>query len=150
MGICTGVLSSCGLAGYALESKLVTAFGIRHQNWPLVDYRCHLGKSSVYDTVSKLNWSADVRTHRIGVVIEQLLSSDWEEGKPVPEAFPEDDCVVRNFLVSQAILCPATHSLFDDLWRNVIPGIMVITSTQRPLRPQCLHTQGSRLLIRPH
>lgn len=57
--------------------------------------RCHLGKTIVYDTVSKLNWSADIRTHRIGVVIDNLLSKDWEEGLPVPEAHPEDGCMVR-------------------------------------------------------
>ncbi|KIO18591.1 hypothetical protein M407DRAFT_246439 [Tulasnella calospora MUT 4182] len=75
MGACNGVMSSCAIAGYAMES------------------RCHLGVSSVYDTMTKLNWSSDVRTHRIGVVIDQLLSKDWEEGLPVPKAEPEDDCV---------------------------------------------------------
>jgi len=75
MGACTGVLSSCGIAGYAMES------------------RCHQGKTILYDTMTKLNWSADVRTHRIGVVIDQLLSKDWEEDLPVPVAAPEDDCV---------------------------------------------------------
>lgn len=49
----------------------------------------------MYDTMTKLNWSSDIRTHRIGVVIDQLLAKDWEEGLPVPKAEPEDDCVVR-------------------------------------------------------
>lgn len=48
----------------------------------------------VYDTVSKLKWSADIRAHRIPVVIEQLLSKDWEEGQPLPKAEAEEDCIV--------------------------------------------------------
>ncbi|KAG8933740.1 putative lipase atg15 [Tulasnella sp. 419] len=75
MGTCNGVLSSCAVAGYAMESK------------------CHLGKSIVYDTVTKLNWTADFRTHRIQVVIDYVLSSDWEENQPVPRAVVEDNCV---------------------------------------------------------
>jgi lipase ATG15 len=67
MGTCTGVLSSCAIAGYAMESK------------------CHVGKKRLYDTVTKYKWSQDVRTHRISVVIDKLLAEDWEEGKPVPE-----------------------------------------------------------------
>lgn len=72
MGACTGRLSTCWIAGFALETH------------------CHLGKSIVYDTVSNLSWSVDVRTHPIKVVIDQILSLDWE----VPQAKFEDDCVV--------------------------------------------------------
>ncbi|KAJ7757799.1 alpha/beta-hydrolase [Mycena maculata] len=79
MGTCNGVLSSCALAGYAMES------------------RCHLGLSIVYDTVSNLSWSVDVRTHGIVNVIEKVLSIPWlpavEEGREVPEAHEEEDCV---------------------------------------------------------
>jgi len=84
MGTCTGVLSSCALAGYAMES------------------RCHLGKKILYDTVTKWNWSVDVRTHGIIVVIEKILNQDWEPpseeggqgGREVPEPVDEDeDCV---------------------------------------------------------
>ncbi|KIM26024.1 hypothetical protein M408DRAFT_73453 [Serendipita vermifera MAFF 305830] len=75
MGTCTGVLSSCAIAGYAMES------------------RCHLGKKRLYDTVTKYGWSQDVRTHRIGVIIDRLLAEDWEEGKPVPdETVDGSDC----------------------------------------------------------
>lgn len=60
--------------------------------------RCHLGKSVVYDTVSNLTWSVDIRTHGIVNVIERLLSEPWEYsvnmGREVPEATPETDCVV--------------------------------------------------------
>ncbi|THH05861.1 hypothetical protein EW145_g4489 [Phellinidium pouzarii] len=79
MGICNGVLSSCALGGYAMES------------------RCHLGKSVVYDTISNLSWSSDIRTHTIKTVIEKLLSVPWppsvEVGRDVPEAVAEDGCI---------------------------------------------------------
>lgn len=60
--------------------------------------RCHLGRSIVYDTVSNLSWSVDIRTHGIVNVIENLLSQPWppseEIGREVPEPVVEDDCVV--------------------------------------------------------
>ncbi|KAF7316588.1 hypothetical protein HMN09_00391300 [Mycena chlorophos] len=79
MGTCNGVLSSCALAGYAMES------------------RCHLGQSVIYDTVSNLSWSVDIRTHGIVNVIEKILASPWppaeDEGRQVPVPVLEDDCV---------------------------------------------------------
>ncbi|KAF8515529.1 Alpha/Beta hydrolase protein [Gautieria morchelliformis] len=109
MGTCTGVLSSCAIAGFAFES------------------RCHLGKTILYDTVRKLNWSVSIRSHPIEVVIDMLEEKhNWDsepddgdemesatgaaskhmrseqkykksdEGKshlPVPIAEPEEDCV---------------------------------------------------------
>lgn len=61
MGTCTGVLSSCALAGYAMES------------------RCHLGRKIVYDTVGELGWAVDIRTHGIVTVIEKILAKSWTE-----------------------------------------------------------------------
>ncbi|KAF9526381.1 alpha/beta-hydrolase [Crepidotus variabilis] len=79
MGTCNGVLSSCALGGYAMES------------------RCHLGKSIIYDTVSDAAWAVDVRTHGIVTIIERLLSDPWppseEAGRQVPVPAPENDCV---------------------------------------------------------
>ncbi|KAF9048570.1 alpha/beta-hydrolase [Panaeolus papilionaceus] len=79
MGTCNGILSSCALGGYAMES------------------RCHLGKSIIYDTVSNASWAVDIRTHGIVNVIEKLLSDPWppsvEVGREVPEAAPELDCM---------------------------------------------------------
>lgn len=60
MGTCTGVRSFCSLGGFALES------------------RCHLGQVILYDTVQKLKWSVDARTHGIKVVVEKLLADDSE------------------------------------------------------------------------
>ncbi|KAJ7067243.1 alpha/beta-hydrolase [Mycena amicta] len=79
MGTCNGVLSSCALAGYAMES------------------RCHLGQSILYDTVSNLSWSVDIRTHGIVNVIEKVLKDPWppavDEGRDVPAPFVDEDCV---------------------------------------------------------
>ena len=47
------------MVGFALESK------------------CHTGQTVIYDAVGKLGWSVDVRTHRIGTLIEKLLIPDW-------------------------------------------------------------------------
>ena len=63
-------------------------------------FRCHLGQVVKYDTVSKLGWAVDIRTHSIKRVIEEVLSEDWElatDGDPglsVPEPRYEEDCVV--------------------------------------------------------
>jgi putative lipase involved disintegration of autophagic bodies len=43
----------------------------------------------VYDTAGKWGWRQDVRTHRIGDVITQVLEA-WEDG--VPECVPDTDC----------------------------------------------------------
>ncbi|KAI0682348.1 alpha/beta-hydrolase [Cytidiella melzeri] len=79
MGTCNGVLSSCALAGYALET------------------RCHLGRSIVYDTVTNLSWAVDIRKHGIVSVIEEVLNHTWppseEIGREVPAAEIEEDCV---------------------------------------------------------
>ncbi|GAA5976175.1 hypothetical protein JCM10908_005407 [Rhodotorula pacifica] len=67
MGVCsTSSISMCGIAGFALESK------------------CHTGKKIVYDTVGKLGWSVDVRTHSIRVIVDNLLKDDWGK-KPKEE-----------------------------------------------------------------
>ena len=74
-------------------------------------FSCHLGKVILYDTVSKLGWSASARTHGIRMVIDQLLSQDWEPGKDgaeghqVPEFVEENDCVVRVCLISSYSKC---------------------------------------------
>ncbi|KAH7924667.1 alpha/beta-hydrolase [Leucogyrophana mollusca] len=86
MGTCNGVTSTCAIGGYAMES------------------RCHLGKVARYDTVSKLQWSVDVRTHPIKVIIEKLLAEDWNwepandtgingTGRAVPMLVEEEDCM---------------------------------------------------------
>jgi len=99
MGTCNGVLSSCALAGYAMETRYIphyfTATALILVK-PVA--RCHFGNTIFYDTVSNLSWAVDVRTHGIVPVIEKVLSEPWapsvEVGREVPEAKPQDDCVV--------------------------------------------------------
>ena len=77
-GACTGALSPCAQAGYALES------------------RCHLGRSIVYDAVGELGWRVDLRKHPIREVITKVIEDgrEWELGRKVPLAREEVDCVV--------------------------------------------------------
>jgi lipase ATG15 len=77
-GACTGRTSPCAQAGYALET------------------RCHLGRTIVYDTVGRLKWSVDIRTHPIREIITRILEKEiwWEFGRQVPRARVEEDCVV--------------------------------------------------------
>lgn len=75
MGVCNGILSTCNTAGFAMET------------------RCHNGMTIVYDTVGRDGWSVDIRTHRIGLIIDKVLAEDYEVGKPVPDAARELDCV---------------------------------------------------------
>ena len=62
-------------------------------------FRCHLGRSIVYDTVSNLSWSVDIRTHGIANVVESVLGKPWPPseavGREVPLAEVEQDCMVR-------------------------------------------------------
>ncbi|KAF8761867.1 Lipase (class 3) [Rhizoctonia solani] len=101
-GTCTGPASICYQGGYALET------------------RCHLGTAIVYDTLSQLHWSSNIRAHFINTIIDQLLDEDWstkvkrsrkskfpwpwvgaapdedEDGEKVievPKPAPEVDCV---------------------------------------------------------
>jgi lipase ATG15 len=64
----------------------------------LIQPRCHLGKTIVYDTVSNLSWSVDIRKHGIINVIEEILGKPWQPsedvGRSVPPAAAEEDCVV--------------------------------------------------------
>ncbi|KAJ7500533.1 Alpha/Beta hydrolase protein, partial [Mycena galericulata] len=77
MGTCTGVMSLCSIAGFALES------------------RCHIGQRILYNTVSKRGWGVDPRKHGIQFIIDNLLNEDWdpENGEEVPAPDEETDCV---------------------------------------------------------
>lgn len=72
-----------------------------------MESRCHLGKAIVFDTISNASWSSSIRTHAIATVIEKILHEPWppsqELGREVPEAKPEEDCVVRIIDVSMSI-----------------------------------------------
>lgn len=69
MGVCNGASSSCGIAGYALESV------------------CHSGLKCVYDTVTTLGWHVNILNHRLKTVIDKLLMLSNETAqcvKPPP------------------------------------------------------------------
>ena len=65
-----------------------------------LETHCHLGQTVLYDTVTKLGWSANIIHHGIAALIDGVLAKedlDWgEEGQPrsVPPLTTEDDCVV--------------------------------------------------------
>ena len=100
MGTCNGILSSCYLAGYAMES------------------RCHLGKTIIYDTVSNLSWGVDLRSHPIASMIETILADPWppaeELGREVPEAVPQRDCVVSLSFDDRNSLSPCSSIRFPS------------------------------------
>ncbi|KAI8867209.1 alpha beta-hydrolase [Ramicandelaber brevisporus] len=72
IGTCTSITSSCYAVGYALESK------------------CHLGNMCVFDTVGKLGWRVDIRTHRLYDVIDKVLTV-WEDSE-WPSCQPDRNC----------------------------------------------------------
>lgn len=55
-----------------------------------------MGLSIVYDTVRRLGWNVDIRTHPIKEIINRVLEKElwWEFGRQVPKARAEEDCVV--------------------------------------------------------
>lgn len=91
-----------------------------------MESRCHLGKTIVYDTVSNLSWSVDLRTHPVSNMIETVLADPWPPaeavGREVPEAVPQgDDCIVRSSSSDQRF--PPTHiALSDPLFPILYPN----------------------------
>lgn len=55
MGVCNGASSSCGIAGYAMETV------------------CHSGLKCIYDTVRDMGWHVNILNHRLKTVIDDLL-----------------------------------------------------------------------------
>lgn len=117
MGTCNGILSSCALGGYAMESRFVPHHFHEPSRFDRSPCRCHLGKTIVYDTVSNLSWSVDVRTHGIVTVIEKILGEPWrpsvDAGREVPKAVPQEDCVVRQ--------CFWVSLIFTGVLMSILP-----------------------------
>lgn len=44
-----------------------------------MESRCHTGQTILFDTVGKLGWSVDTRTHSISQVIDRVLQPDWDK-----------------------------------------------------------------------
>ncbi|KAG2212264.1 hypothetical protein INT47_001623, partial [Mucor saturninus] len=80
IGVCTGPLSGCFYAGFAMET------------------RCHTSKVCVWDTVKDKGWRVNVAYHRIGTIIESILKRP--EDFPLPNCVEEthcEDCGLWNF-----------------------------------------------------
>ena len=124
MGTCNGVLSSCALGGYAMESRYVIAIiyvCIRQQLMHIFLGSCHYGNIIEYDTVTNLSWSVDVRTHAIAQIVDKVLSEPWpaanELGLEVPPSKRQDDCVVSYGVPSRKV------ELFSH-WYGAAAGLL--------------------------
>ncbi len=114
MGTCTGVSSTCGITGIAIET------------------RCHLGQVIRYDTVTKLGWSANVIHHGIQALIDGVLSRDdidWGDSvgknQTVPALTTEEDCVVGVASLRQLGWC----SVVLTYYRTASTGNSAIIAT---------------------
>ncbi|KAG0680297.1 putative lipase atg15 [Pichia californica] len=69
MGVCNGASSTCGMAGYAMETV------------------CHSGMTCTYDTIKDKGWHVNILNHRLKTVIDELLMKSNETAqciKPPP------------------------------------------------------------------
>ena len=74
MGACTGTYSGCYAAGFvSTASSIETQLTIAQA----MESACHTGQTILYDTVTVKGWSVDVRTHRIGEIINKVLADPW-------------------------------------------------------------------------
>ena len=46
-----------------------------------MESKCHTGQTILYDTVTVKGWSVDIRTHRIGEIINKVLADPWPVDK---------------------------------------------------------------------
>jgi lipase ATG15 len=70
VGSCNGATATCTFGGYAMESA------------------CHTGKECVYDTVAEKGWRVGIGTHKIRVVIHDVLM----KYDTVPECKATPEC----------------------------------------------------------
>lgn len=73
MGVCNGALSSCNVAGYAMETA------------------CHTGLQCVYDVVGEKGWRVNLLNHRIHTVIDDIIMQYNETAECVQQP-PCRDC----------------------------------------------------------
>ncbi|KAI9848366.1 MAG: putative lipase atg15, partial [Thelocarpon superellum] len=71
MGTCNGATSACYLGGYAMETS------------------CHTGHQCIYDVVQDKGWRVGAGTHRIRVVINDVIQA-YDD---VPECTVDTECV---------------------------------------------------------
>ena len=114
-----------------MESRwlVLCIFFLSTPRWRKTNDRCHLGKTILYDTVSNVSWSVDVRTHGIVTVIEKVLKL----GGKSQSRF-------QRMIVSWVFLF--YHTSGCEHWpcnRNVLVGSLV-TIDWRHIRPSPLET----------
>ena len=79
--------------------------GLKHEYSNPPSRSCHLGQTIVYDTITKLGWGADARSHPIKVLIDGVLKvepekSPWvwvdDQGRTreVPAPTIDEECYV--------------------------------------------------------
>jgi lipase ATG15 len=56
-----------------------------------MESKCHVGITFTFDSVDKLGWRVDIRSHRIKEVIDKILSVWWELFKVFPDIHIDDD-----------------------------------------------------------
>ncbi|KAI1314576.1 putative lipase atg15 [Mortierella claussenii] len=76
MGTCNGPTSICNSAGFIVETK------------------CHLGNTCIYDTIEGLGWSQNIQAHALSTFISMV--EDWGNmtngSAKVPTCAPQADC----------------------------------------------------------
>lgn len=77
-GKCYGTLSWCGIAGYIVETK------------------CHLGKSCVYNATGELGIGESILTHPINYVLKNIIPH-WEKQMPVCVVEECQECIDWNY-----------------------------------------------------
>lgn len=55
-----------------------------------MESKCHTGQTILYDTVTVKGWSVDIRTHRIGEVINKVLVDPWPTNDEPDDPDPKD------------------------------------------------------------
>jgi lipase ATG15 len=80
-----------------------------------LESKCHTGQTIIYDAVGKLGWSVDIRTHRIGTIIDKLLIPDWDkdDGSTSAEVEEQDE---QHKSIAQPIAFRQDRSWFSWSW----------------------------------
>ncbi|GAM88030.1 hypothetical protein ANO11243_060590 [Dothideomycetidae sp. 11243] len=71
MGTCNAATSACTIGGYAFQSQ------------------CHTGSTCTYDVVNDLGWRVGIGTHRITVVVRDVI----KKYDDVPVCEVDEDCI---------------------------------------------------------
>lgn len=128
MGVCNGALSSCNVAGYAMETA------------------CHTGKQCVYDVVTDKGWRVNLLNHRIHTIIDEIILK-YNETAPCFEQPPCRDCFNWKFVSheddnrkkhkSSSVTKTSTCSTQTQT-KSTSTSTSITTSTKTPSEGKCL------------